>query len=502
MARYTRGNLEQGEFITINFNDQYVEDSRETMVKEFVAKYIDMKNFDEYYFNDKTGRKGKHPQDIISAIIYGYLMGIRSSRKVENLLKSHVGFMYVSNRLSIDHSKLCNFKIQFREEIEKLFSLILYLLNNIGEIDWDIVVGDGTKIKANASKSKTMNREKAEKTLKTYRKMASKIIQRGLDTDEKLNRGELEPEKYEAEKKRIERQKKIYNSVIKQVETYKGMLENETLKDGDTTIMGEDHYNLTVPDSSLTQGSDKSGFIQGYNIRMMISNNDIILSCENEKLHEKYSAKPMITKVEELKSKLGVDKGSKYLLDSGFQNMPDILEMEEKGLDCYIDVKEKDFGKEVQKRKNFEIIKEEGSGNYLLKCGGGIITKGYRDDKRGKIHFFYNRSQCKGCKIYQECYAKINSKRNQKTVNFNLFELENRKEVDCYLNKLRNDKGQKIYCKRIGKEHNFANLKTQKDFSQTFYRGKDKVGMDWLWNSIAHNLNKYLQAIAYKRLSI
>ncbi len=501
MARYKRGNLDQGELLAINLQEQFDEYSREVLLKKFVAKYIDIQRFDKYYSNDETGRKGKHPQDVISAILYGYLQGIHSSRKVENLLRTHIGFMYVSNRLSIDHSKLCDFKIQFDDEITNLFATILFLLNNIGEIDWDVVVGDGTKIKANASKSKTMTGERADKVMRTYRKMATKVVKRSLETDEKLNRGELEEEKYMAEKKCIERQEKLYNRVMEQVEVYQKMLEEERLKEGDKTITGKDHYNLTDPDSSLTLGPDKSGYIQGYNIRMMISNNDIILSCENDKLNEKYSAKPMIEEVEKLKEELGVKQESKYLLDSGFQNMTDILEMEEKGLDCYIDVKERDFGKEVQKRKNFEIIKGDNR-EYRLKCCGGLKTKGYIDDKRGKIHFFFNRSQCEGCNKYQECYSRINPKRNQKTVNFNLFELENRKEIDSYLNKLRSDEGQKIYSKRIGKEHNFANLKTQKDFSQTYYRGKEKVEMDWLWNSTSHNLGKYFQAVICKGLSI
>ena len=383
MARYKRGNLDQGEFISINFKDQFSEDSRETMLKEFIAKHTDIKKFDDYYKNDKTGRIGKHPQDIISAILYGYLQGIRSSRKVENLLRTHVGFMYVSNRLTLDHSKLCKFKIQFKDEIKNLFALIMFLLNNIGEIDWDLVVGDGTKIKAYASKSRTMNREKAEKIMKTYRKMAEKVIQRDIETDEKLNQGELEVEKYKREKKRIERQKKIYNRTIEQIETYQKMIEDGTLKDGEKTVTGEEHYNLTDPNSSLTPGSDKSGFIQGYNIRMMVSNNDIILSCENDKLNEKYGAQPMIEKVEELKSELAVKQESKYLMDSGYQNMPNIVEMEEKGLDCYIDIKDKDFGNGSQKRKYFEIIKNE-NGEIKLKCIGGIISKGYTDKKRGK----------------------------------------------------------------------------------------------------------------------
>jgi len=256
-----------------------------------------------------------------------------------------------------------------------------------------------------------------------------------------------------------------------------------------------------INNSSLTKGSDKSGFIQGYNMRMMVSNNDIILSSENDKLHETYSSKLMIEKVEELKTKLEVTQDSKYLLDSGFQNMPEIVEMQNKGLDCYIDVREKDFGDKSQKRKFFSLVREDNN-EIRLKCIGGHFAKGYRDEKRGKVHFFYTRNECKGCTNYNECYSKIRSNRRQKTVNFDIFELERREDIDVYLNKLRSEKGKSIYSKRIGKEHIFANLKTQKNFGQTFYRGEDKVRIDWLYNSIAHNINKYFQAIVRRGLTI
>lgn len=501
MARFKRGNLDQGEFLSINFQDQYTEYSTESMLKKFVEENIDMRAFEKYYKNEFYGRTGKHPKDIIAAIIYGYINGIRSSRKIEKYLQTHIGFMYVSNRLSIDHSKLCDFKIQFRKEMEELTTIVLYGLNNLGEIDWDLVVGDGTKIKANASKSKTMNKEKAAKILRTYRKMAEKIIKRDMENDERNARGEMEPEKYLAEKKRIERQKKLYENTIEAVETYKKLIESGELKDGDKTLTGNEHYNLSDPDSSLTLGADKSGYIQGYNMKMMVSNNDIILSCENDKLNEKYSAKPMIEGIEALKKELGVEKETKYLLDSGFQNMPDILDLEAKGLKCYIDVKEEDFSDVRQKRKNFKIFQDD-SGGFQLKCAGGQIGKRYLDRKNKKIYFFYYRSHCKGCKKYRECYEKIRPDRNQKTINYNLFELDNRAGIDRYLTHLRSEDGQKIYARRIGKEHVFSNTKTQRNYHQTFYRGTDKVRFDWKMNALSHNLGKYFQALVKNAMKL
>lgn len=78
-----------------------------------------------------------------------------------------------------------------------------------------------------------------------------------------------------------------------------------------------------------------------------------------------------------------------------------------------------------------------------------------------------------------------------KTVTFKGFELNNRNKIDHYLKKLESEEGKRIYNKRIGKEHINANLKTQRNYLQTFYRGMQKVRMDNCWAILSHNMTKY-----------
>jgi hypothetical protein len=155
----------------------------------------------------------------------------------------------------------------------------------------------------------------------------------------------------------------------------------------------------------------------------------------------------------------------------------------------YVDVKERDFGDKAGKRKDFSIVKTETG--YNLKCRNGLAMKGYYSSKKERYTFLFERKGCEKCSFFEDCYWKIKPTTKQKTVIFSRFELENRPKIDAYLEKLRSLEGRKIYSKRIGKEHVNANIKGQRNFQQTYYRGKARVRMDLCWVALAHNLTKY-----------
>lgn len=484
MARYENNTTEQGMFLAIQLEDQFDENSREKIIKQFISDRIIVDQFDEYYRNDTKGRRIKNPKDVIAAILYGYITGNRSSRKIEHLLKHHIGFMYISNMLRIDHSVICEFKVKFEKEVENIFSDLLFVLNEMGAIDWRIIAGDGTKIKAYASKGKNIGKERTEKLLNSYRKMASDIIKRDLELERAEKSNGIDEKEYTAEKERIARQKRTYESVLNKIEEFR---KDEDKKE----ILRKDYCNLTDPESKLMVSSGRDHYIQGYNTLLMVSNNDIIVDYDTITLPEKKYTKQMVERVEKLKAEAGIkDKPSKYLFDGGFQDMKQILELSDAGLDMYVGTKEKDFSGEAGKRKNFKLVKDKN--DYCLVCRGKRISKGNYNKKADQHTFWFYRKGCEKCTFYQDCYKNIKKTTIVKTITFSGFELRNRDKIDQYLDKMRGE-GKKIYNRRIGKEHVNANLKTQKNYFQTFYRGIKKVKMDNCWAILSHNMNKYCQ---------
>ena len=487
MANFEHNSSNQGMFLAIQLDDQFDNFSRESVLKNFIKDKVSLDKFERYYKNEHRGRKIKNPQDIICAILYGYITGNHSNRKIEKLLREHIGFMFVSNRLKIDHSVLSKFKVEFNPIIRELLAELMMVLNEMGKVDWSVVVSDGTKIKAYASKGKNIGKDKTEKMLKNYRKMADKIFERDQELENSHREGQMDDQKYDEEKARIARQERIYQNTLKNIED---CVSDEKMKDR----LENGQVNLTDPDSAIMPGSDKKTFIQGYNVLLTVSNNDVILDFDAIVDGERNHSEELVDRVEQLKKDLGSEEvKSKYLMDSGFEDMEKIQNLTGKGLDVYIDVKDKDFSKDTHKRKDFELLQTpEG---LSLKCRNGLEAKGYLG-KGDKYTFVFARSKCKGCSFFKDCYKKIGQKTEQKTVGYSRFEVENRPKIDAYLDKLKSEEGQKIYRKRIGKEHVNANIKGQRNFNQTLYRGKNRVRMDLTWMVFAHNMNRYTSFMA------
>jgi transposase len=485
MARYEDNTSEQGIFISLNLSNQFDVGSRESILKKYIADNVDLTQFDSEYNNDVFGRKVKNPRDVISAILYGYMTGNRSSRMIEEMLRQHVGFMYISNCLMIDHSVICDFKVKFKEQIQNIFTNLLFLLNEMNAIDWDIVVGDGTKIKAFASKSRTIGKEKTQKIIKSYRLMAQKVMLRDIDLEKSRENGEINGKRYQEEKQRTTRLKRTYENILSSIKKYTESEDSETKK-----LLETKHINLTDPDSNVMTGSSRRHFIQGYNATMMVSNNDVILDYKPIIDAEKNHTADMVHRVEKLKVKLNVSAKTKYLLDKGYQDTKKILELQSEGLDMYVATKERDFTNKAQKRKNFSIV--HAGTESGLKCKGQHLGNPFCSKDKQKIFFYFKEKDCAPCPYYGECYKDIKKSAVQKTVSFSFFEINNRPQIDAYLNKINSEEGKRIYSRRIGKEHVFSNIKTQRNFHQTYYRGNAKVSMDICWAALAQNMQKYI----------
>jgi len=58
----------------------------------------------------ENGRPAYLPQDLLKLFIYGYLNGIRSSRKLEKATKINIELMWLLKGLQPDHNTVSNFR--------------------------------------------------------------------------------------------------------------------------------------------------------------------------------------------------------------------------------------------------------------------------------------------------------------------------------------------------------------------------------------------------------
>src|ERR1043166_1477424 len=94
---------------------------------------------------------------MVKLLVYGYCTGRMSSRKLEQATHDDVAFRVLTCNQQPDHDSIAAFRKRHLPELAKLFVQILELCQRAGLVKLGHVAIDGTKIKANASKWRTMS---------------------------------------------------------------------------------------------------------------------------------------------------------------------------------------------------------------------------------------------------------------------------------------------------------------------------------------------------------
>jgi transposase len=97
------------------------------------------------------------PEILLALLFYGYATGVFSSRKIERATYETIPFRFIASNLHPDHDTLATFRKTFLPELKDLFVQVLLLAQMAGVLKLGNISLDGTKIHADASKSKAVS---------------------------------------------------------------------------------------------------------------------------------------------------------------------------------------------------------------------------------------------------------------------------------------------------------------------------------------------------------
>ena len=100
---------------------------------------------------------------LLGLIIYGYAIGVFSSRNLERATYDSVAFRFIAANEHPDHDTIATFRRRFLEQIEALFVQVLGVAGEMGMLKLGTVALDGTKIHANASGHSALSHEHASR---------------------------------------------------------------------------------------------------------------------------------------------------------------------------------------------------------------------------------------------------------------------------------------------------------------------------------------------------
>ena len=149
----TRKQLEMQVVLPLDLGIRIEADDRVHTLIE-VTERLDYKELTKRY--QRQSRVGEAtPKQMFQIVLLGFMIERYSTRKIESACKNDIRFLYLlgGNRAP-EHSKIARFIKDYLqgEAAEHLFSQMVLLLAEQGEIDFENLFIDGTKIEANANR--------------------------------------------------------------------------------------------------------------------------------------------------------------------------------------------------------------------------------------------------------------------------------------------------------------------------------------------------------------
>jgi transposase/CRISPR/Cas system-associated exonuclease Cas4 (RecB family) len=113
----------------------------------------------------KEGRPSYNPQVFLKIYLYGYLNGIRSSRKLEKECFRNIELQWLLEDITPNYHSISDFRKDNPLALKNLFKLFVSFLKDADLVAGETIAIDGTKSRAHNSKKANFNQKKIDKHL-------------------------------------------------------------------------------------------------------------------------------------------------------------------------------------------------------------------------------------------------------------------------------------------------------------------------------------------------
>lgn len=134
-----------------------------------------LKGFFSPYRSDGWGRAAYHPVMMVKVLLYGYAVGVRSSREIERALHYDVGFRFLAANQVPNFRTISDFRKDHLKLLGALFTDVLELCAEAGLAKLGRVALDGRKVRGNAAIERNRRRKELEKEVERILKEAERV---------------------------------------------------------------------------------------------------------------------------------------------------------------------------------------------------------------------------------------------------------------------------------------------------------------------------------------
>ncbi len=487
-------NQAQGELFP-SFLGEKIPETHHVRLLSGIVDALDITDLLETY--KSFGCPAYHPRMLLKVVFYAYMNNIYSCRKIEDALKYHVHYMWLSGSQTPSFSTINRFRSEhMKDAVNKLFSQVVTLLVDMGQITfvW----------KKTVEKNKAKLEEKIKNILSQIEEgiaqdnipdaetmpeaIDSKLLAKKIEELNEQNRHL--PRETKGEKQAAKAKEKVAKELKKhqeKLEEYEQHLE---------TLGPRNSYSKTDPDATfmrMKEDAMNNGQTKpGYNVQISTENQYIVNMQMYWNPTDTTTLPDFLLHGRELTGVMPKD----CTADSGYGSEENYEFMLQNDIAAYVKYnwfhkeQHRPFRDDPFRQENLYYNKEKDyyvcpMGQHMTLVG---VTRKVSDTGFASYSHKYRAQRCTGCPLRSQCYK---SKAEQRTieVNHNLNELK-RKVREM----LTSEEGLRHRSRRpIEPEAVFGQIKFDWHYRRFRHKGKDKVYMDFAILAMSHNLRKLMR---------
>jgi transposase len=305
-----------------------------------VVDQLDLAPFYRAHRDDGHGHPAYDPKTLLGVLLYGYCLGVRSSRQLERRCSEDLAFRVLAGNLHPDHVTIARFRARHEQALAGFLVESLRLCAAAGMVRVGTVALDGTKLAANAA-------DKANRTHDKLQAEVAEILRQAAEADQHEDRlfgdargDELPPElaskagrlaRLRQAKARLEAEAAAREQAYQQrvaahaaAAAAKGRKPRQLKRRPQEAPNPEASANVTDPDSRFLH--TRNGSVQGYNAQAVTTLHQLVVAAElTGEANDIHQLRPMLQATAATLAAAGVDdRPEAALADSGYWSIDNL----------------------------------------------------------------------------------------------------------------------------------------------------------------------------------
>lgn len=454
-------------------------------VVRFIASFVDSLDMRALGLApaEALGAAAYPAEVLVAAWLYGFMLRLRSSRKIEVAARESIPLIWLLGRHRPDHSTLARFFQANRAAMKALFRQTVGTAVRVGLVDFALQAVDGTKVSV-LSRAKILSRQDLE-TMGQKTEEAIARLEQAIAAEEASGEGGQTPH-LPAELTDAQRLQEQVQAALQEVQKREAerTAAHEGARDEQTGEPIGPQVHLADVQAVLMKGWH--GYVVGYNAQAVVdSKAQIIVGAEVvASATDTASLLPMLEEADESSGR----RADVTIADAGYHSAQNVAAVEQAKREVYVaDPALRRVGRSPEEWAYHKDHFTYDAGTDTYTCPRGQILR-YAFSMKKKGHNgastrVYECRACAGCPQRSDCTRDRSGRR----IHIGPYDEELKRQRA----KLRTAAVKEMLRKRSGiVEPVFAVLREHQGLIRFLRRGLDNVRAEWHLLSAAYNLLK------------